>query len=75
MNKNIRALLALLACVLCPSAFATTTWSAQNYDLYSGDFNGDGKTDFIIHNLQYAAQFTATGSSTNPFTCQSLWAP
>jgi RHS repeat-associated protein len=26
---------------------ATTEWNAQDYDLYSGDFNGDGKTDIL----------------------------
>ena len=26
---------------------ATAEWNAQDYDLYSGDFNGDGKTDIL----------------------------
>ena len=33
--------------VLCGMAHATTEWSAQDYNLYSGDFNGDGKTDIL----------------------------
>lgn len=28
-------------------AEAATDWSAQDYDLYPGDFNGDGKTDIL----------------------------
>ena len=30
-----------------PTARATTDWSTQDYDLYSGDFNGDGKDDVL----------------------------
>jgi RHS repeat-associated protein len=26
---------------------ATTEWNAQDYDLYAGDFDGDGKTDIL----------------------------
>jgi RHS repeat-associated protein len=26
---------------------ASTEWNAQEYDLYAGDFNGDGKTDIL----------------------------
>ncbi|RPH54315.1 MAG: hypothetical protein EHM84_02055, partial [Lysobacterales bacterium] len=28
-------------------ATAATDWSAQDYDLYPGDFDGDGKTDLL----------------------------
>jgi RHS repeat-associated protein len=28
-------------------AHATTEWNAQDYDLYAGDFDGDGKTDLL----------------------------
>jgi RHS repeat-associated protein len=28
-------------------AHATTEWNAQDYDLYAGDFDGDGKTDIL----------------------------
>jgi RHS repeat-associated protein len=28
-------------------AHATTEWDAQDYDLYAGDFDGDGKTDIL----------------------------
>src|SRR5882724_2337645 len=28
-------------------AQAATSWSSQDYDLYSGDFNGDGKIDLL----------------------------
>jgi RHS repeat-associated protein len=29
------------------STWATNSWSAQDYDLYPGDFNGDGFTDLL----------------------------
>ncbi|MES1190002.1 MAG: FG-GAP-like repeat-containing protein [Steroidobacter sp.] len=29
------------------TVYASTSWSAQDYDLYPGDFNGDGKTDIL----------------------------
>jgi len=32
---------------LASLADAATPWSTQDYDLYSGDFNGDGKTDIL----------------------------
>jgi len=31
----------------CGIVQATTEWNAQDYDLYTGDFNGDGKTDVL----------------------------
>ena len=40
-----------------------------------GDFNGDGKTDFIIYDAHYAALYTATGDLSNPFTWMPLWNP
>ena len=29
------------------ASHASTEWNAQDYNLYSGDFNGDGKTDIL----------------------------
>src|SRR5260221_3090431 len=39
----------LVAVALSASAFvhAESSWSAQDYDLYPGDFNGDGLTDLL----------------------------
>jgi len=50
-------------------------WSDAGAMIVSGDFNGDGKTDFIIHNSQSGALFTATGDPFNPFTITWLWTP
>jgi len=36
-----------LAALACARVAAATQWSAQDYDLVSGDFNGDGKTDIL----------------------------
>jgi RHS repeat-associated protein len=47
MIRNIRRIAAFAAVVLCRAAFATTDWSTQDYDLYPGDFDGDGKTDVL----------------------------
>jgi hypothetical protein len=41
-------------------AQAATTWSTQDYDLYAGDFNGDGKTDIL-----YIAKSSANASGIN----------
>jgi YD repeat-containing protein len=38
-------------------AHAGTQWSTQDYDLYAGDFNGDGKTDIL-----YIAKSSANAS-------------
>jgi hypothetical protein len=37
--------LAALACARV--ALGATDWSTQDYNLYAGDFNGDGKTDLL----------------------------
>ena len=47
MKKNIGAAWLLLLLGVTPVAQANTTWSAQDYDLYSGDFNGDGVADLL----------------------------
>lgn len=38
---------ATLALGCSQPAAAATDWSTQDYDLYAGDFNGDGKTDIL----------------------------
>ncbi len=48
MNKNTVLLVAgVLGLVASMVASAATDWSAQDYDLYPGDFDGDGKTDLL----------------------------
>jgi RHS repeat-associated protein len=45
-NKNV-AILLLLAFVAATPAFAATAWNSKDYDLYAGDFNGDGYQDVL----------------------------
>jgi RHS repeat-associated protein len=40
-------LLAVLLAVGSPSAWSATEWNTKEYDLYPGDFDGDGKTDML----------------------------
>ena len=40
------AAIGILSATLCASAGATD-WSAADYDLYPGDFDGEGKTDML----------------------------
>jgi hypothetical protein len=45
----MKKIVALVAISLSPVGLhATTEWSAQDFDLYPGDFNGDGKTDILF---------------------------
>jgi hypothetical protein len=46
-NKLLKLAVVLLSFAVAPFAHATTDWSAQDYDLYPGDFDGDGKTDIL----------------------------
>ena len=47
--KYIRRLaIVLLGLAYTLTAHAEATWSAENYDLYGGDFNGDGNTDILF---------------------------
>lgn len=46
MKKNLGVAWWLLVLLVSRVAHATT-WSAQDYDLYSGDFNGDGVPDLL----------------------------
>jgi len=50
-------------------------WGDATAEITPGDFNGDGKTEFIIHNGQYASLFMGTGNPSSPFTHQALWNP
>jgi RHS repeat-associated protein len=46
--KNfIRGIGMLVFLAASGAVHATTEWNAKEYDLYSGDFNGDGKTDIL----------------------------
>jgi RHS repeat-associated protein len=43
-----RLVIALLGLAYTMTAHAEATWNAQDYDLYGGDFNGDGNTDILF---------------------------
>ena len=47
MKNFILGIGMLMLLSVCGIGHATTEWNAQDYDLYSGDFNGDGKTDIL----------------------------
>jgi RHS repeat-associated protein len=48
MNKNgIRCAAIVMGLLGAAAAHAATDWSVQDYDLYPGDFDGDGKTDLL----------------------------
>src|SRR5262245_10656943 len=48
MNKNgMRVATMVLGLIGATAVNAATDWSTQDYDLYPGDFDGDGKTDLL----------------------------
>jgi RHS repeat-associated protein len=48
MNKNgIRSAALVFGLIGAATVNAATDWSAQDYDLYPGDFDGDDKTDLL----------------------------
>lgn len=46
MKKNARVIVACMA-LIASVAHGASEWSAAEYDLYPGDFNGDTKTDLL----------------------------
>lgn len=46
-NKYLKLIVVLLGLAFTQFAQAATDWSADEYDLHSGDFNGDGKGDLL----------------------------
>ncbi len=47
MKYVASACVALLMLTAASRALAQTPWDTQDYDLYAGDFNGDGQTDLL----------------------------
>jgi hypothetical protein len=47
MNNVCKITIATLGLAIASIAHTATDWSTQDYDLYPGDFNGDGKTDLL----------------------------
>jgi len=74
MNKSY--VLALLALVLAaPLAQAATSLSAQDYDLFVGDFNGDGRDDllYIAKNASHASGIALSDTSGEPNIPSQSW--
>ena len=47
MNQLVKLLVAGIAVLFVGAAQAATEWNTQDYDLYPGDFDGDGRTDVL----------------------------
>ena len=47
MKGCIRVLAGMIVIGATSLAHAAGSWSTQDYDLYAGDFNGDGLTDLL----------------------------
>jgi hypothetical protein len=47
VNNVLRGFGFALCLTISAVAHTQTTWDAQDYDLYMGDFDGDGKTDIL----------------------------
>ncbi len=75
--KNAMHVSGMLLLLFCAAVVhATTEWSAQDYDLYSGDFNGDGKSDilYIAKNPQLPSGIAISDSTGAPNTAWQSWA-
>ena len=46
-TSALNLLVVLLTLLSCHSVWAATEWNTKEYDLYPGDFDGDGKTDVL----------------------------
>ena len=63
--RILAAIAALLPCALAQAA----DWSAQDYELYSGDFNGDGASDVLyiakdpLHQQKVIAAWAGVGGA------------
>src|SRR5258708_29689331 len=77
MNKNGIFLVVVLVALLSvsPLTYAATTWSAQQYDLFVGDFNGDGRDDilYIAKNSAYSSGIVLSDASGGPNTPLQSW--
>lgn len=75
MNKKILGMAAGLLAFAASSAWAATDWSAQDYSLYPGDFNGDGKTDllYVAKDPSKASGIAISDATGAPNTSHQSW--
>lgn len=76
MRYGILGLAAIMLASLCATPTqAATDWSAQEYDLYSGDFDGDAKTDvlYIAKDPSKSSGIAKSDSSGAPNTPWQSW--
>jgi RHS repeat-associated protein len=76
MQHRILGFTAIVLVSLCATlAQAATDWSAQDYDLYPGDFDGDGKTDvlYVAKDSAKASGIAKSDSSGAPNTPWQSW--
>ena len=74
MREASRVLGMLFLLLLGNAVHATTEWNAQEYDLYAGDFNGDGKTDILyIAKDPSMPSGIATSDGTGPNIAWQSW--
>ncbi len=73
MKTIARILLACLA-LIASAAYAQSEWNTAQYDLYPGDFNGDGKTDVLYVALSPNKESgIALSDGTRPIGGYQVW--
>jgi hypothetical protein len=75
MTRKTARIVLMSGGVLCALAVqAATPWNAQDYDLHSGDFNGDGKADLLyIAKSPASSSGIATSYESNLNTIWQSW--
>lgn len=74
MRQLIRMAVALFSLSAAGIAGAATEWNTQEYDLYSGDFNGDGKSDILyVAKDQSKASGIALSDGSGPNIAFQSW--
>jgi RHS repeat-associated protein len=74
VKSNTLRMIVLIVGLVMSSLAHATDWNAQDYDLYPGDFNGDGKTD-ILYVAKDPAKLSgiATSDGVQPITVWQTW--
>ncbi len=72
MNRKL--IVAVAVCGMWSSAWGATEWSAAEYDLYPGDFDGDGKTDLLyVAKAPTGASGIARSDGNGPNNSTQTW--